>query len=123
MTELIPELDSIGFNISDLGRGSFTCTAIPAEWDDSAAIIPFIEQVIEAYQCHLLDAKKEKNTSLTLAISKRMASKPPVFNSDEEINAFIDRLFVTTLPELAPSGNKVFKILDYSEISKLLMKQ
>jgi DNA mismatch repair protein MutL len=122
LTELIPELDSIGFNISDLGRGSFTCTAIPAEWDDSAAVIPFIEQVIDAYQCHLLDAKKEKNTSLALAISKRMASKPPVFNSDEEINAFIDRLFATTLPELAPSGNKVFKILDYSEISKLLIK-
>ncbi len=122
LTELIPELDSIGFNISDLGRGLFTCTAIPAEWDDSAAIIPFIEQVIDAYQCHLLDAKKEKNTSLALAISKRIASRPPVFRSDEEMNTFIDSLFSTLHPELSPSGNKIFKILNYSEISKFLSK-
>jgi len=120
LTELIPELDSIGFNISHLGKGSFSCSATPAEWDESFAVLPFIESIIESYQCHLLDAKKEKNTSLALAISKRISSRPPVFHSEQEIHTFIESLFSCPIPDLAPSGGKVIYVLNYNEINKLL---
>jgi DNA mismatch repair protein MutL len=123
LTELIPELDSIGFNISHLGKGSFSCSATPAEWDESFAVLPFIESIIESYQCHLLDAKKEKNTSLALAISKRISSRPPVFQSEQEIHIFIESLFSCPIPDLAPSGGKVIYVLNYNEINKLLQSK
>ncbi len=122
LTELIPELDSIGFNISNLGKGSFSCSATPAEWDESFAVLPFIESVIDSYQCHLLDAKKEKNASLALAISKRLAAKAPVFRSVQEIRIFIESLFSCPIPDLSPSGGKVIHFLNYNDISKLLQK-
>jgi len=122
MLEIIPELDSIGFNISHLGKGAFTCSAVPAEWIENFSLLPFIESVIESYQSHLLDARKEKNASLALAISKKIAVKPPVFNNTEDISALVDKLFSCSMPEYAPSGNKILFVLDYSEISKLLQK-
>jgi DNA mismatch repair protein MutL len=122
MLEIIPELDSIGFNISHLGKGSFVCSAVPAEWIENFSLLPFIESVLESYQSHLLDARKEKNASLALAVSKKIAIKPPVFNHTEDISAFVDTLFSSAMPEYAPSGNKILFVLDYSEISKLLQK-
>jgi DNA mismatch repair protein MutL len=122
MLEIIPELDSIGFNISHLGKGSFSCSATPAEMDQNFSLLPFIESVIESYQCHLLDAKKEKNAAIALAVSKKMASKPPVFQCQEDMNNFIDLLFSNQMPDMSPSGNKIFFMLEYSEIAKMLQK-
>lgn len=122
MLEIIPELDSIGFNISDLGKGSFSCSAVPADWVDDFSLLPFIETVIESYQCHLLDAKKEKNAALALAISRKIATRPPVFHSPEEINTFVDALFSCNMPDIAPSGNKILSVIDYTEIAKILQK-
>ncbi len=122
LLEIIPELDGIGFNISDLGKGSFSCSATPAEWDEDFSLLPFIETMIESYQCHLLDAKKEKNAALALAISKKMSARPPSFHSQDEINVFIDALFSCLMPDMAPSGNKILYVLDFTEIAKLLQK-
>ncbi len=122
LTEIIPELDSIGFNISHLGKGAFSCSAIPAEWEQDTPLINFIESVIESYQCHLLDAKKEKNAAIALSISKKMSARTPVFNSKEEINSFVDLLFSCPMPDYSPTGNKAFLMLDYSQISKTLLK-
>jgi DNA mismatch repair protein MutL len=122
LIEIIPELDSIGFNISHLGKGSFSCSASPADWDDTISILPFIENVIESYQHHLLDAKQEKNKSLAMAISKKLAVKPPKLLTQEEMNAFIDLLFAQPMPNLSPSGNKTLWIIEYNEISKQLSK-
>jgi len=122
LLEIIPELDSIGFNISHLGKHSFSCSAVPAEWTDHFQFLSFIESIIESYQYHLLDAKKEKNAALATAMSKRISSTPPVFHTHEQINAFIDILFSTSMPDLSPSGNKILLQFDYSEISNLLLK-
>jgi len=122
LIEIIPELDSIGFNISDLGNNTFSCSATPVEWDDNNLIISFIEQIIESYQYHLLDAKKEKNTAIALAMSKKIAVKQLNFHSNEEMNIFIEQLFSTPMPEHSPSGNKTYWVLEYSELTKILSK-
>jgi DNA mismatch repair protein MutL len=122
LLELIPELDSIGFNISHLGKGSFSCSATPAEWDENFAILPFIENIIESYLYHLLDAKKEKNASLALAICKRIATRPPFFQTEPEIRVFVETLFASTIPDLAPSGGRIIYVLNYPDINKFLQK-
>lgn len=122
LLEIIPELDSIGFNVSHMGKQSFSCSAIPADWDTQTEIVPFLEHLIETYQFHLLDAKKEKNIALALSLSRKIASKPVQFLSQEDINIFIDRLFGTPMPELTPTGNKVFRVIDYHELQKSFLK-
>ena len=122
MLEIIPELDSIGFNISHLGKGAFSCSSTPPEMDENFSLVQFIEHVLESYQCHLLDAKKEKNAAIALAVSKRIATLPPSFHSSEEMNNFIDVLFSYPMPHISPSGNKIFFMLEYSEIAKMLQK-
>lgn len=123
LIELIPELDSVGFNISHLGKQSFSCSAVPAEWTDMQQLIPFIESVIESYQYHLLDAKKEKNAALAEAMSRRISAvQMPSMKSDAEIRAFVDMLFSSSMPERSPSGNKVFVQIDYSDLSNMFLK-
>lgn len=122
LLEIIPELDCLGFNISNLGNNTFSCSSTPAGWESPSEIVELIEQLIEMYQHHLNDGKNEKNLAIALSVSKKSSIKSRNFSSNEEMNAFIEQLFSTPMPEISPSGNKTYWILEYNELKKLLSK-
>lgn len=118
--EIIPELENIGFRISDLGGGTFSCTAVPADWQLDADIGHFMEEVLENYKHHALDARHTKNALLAKAISSKMCSRLHEFRNYTEVHEFLNRLFDTAMPDLSPSGKKIFTIVTAEQLSKII---
>lgn len=117
--EIKKELQRIGFDIEHLGQNTFVLTGRPADLKDQS-IKDSIEGIIENYKKNLLDINLNKKINLAKAMAENMAIKRGKLLQKEEQNILIGQLFACRIPELSPSGKKVFKILSVNEIENLL---
>lgn len=119
LQELHGELESLGFELADLGNGTFAVNSAPA-WLQDADSARLIEGLLE-------DFKKEKTNSVAenrLKLSRIMARTASVRAGKqlqpEELQLIIDELFACEMPEIAPDGSKILTILSAGELEKLI---
>ncbi len=116
LMDMLSELELIGFGISHLGGNTFSCTSTPSEFSDIQNIHQFIETLMELYQADMLDARKEKNKKVAYILAKRISTQIIDFQNNESINQFIEELFSTEMPDIAPDGNKTYWLLTNAEL-------
>ncbi len=119
LQELHDELESLGFELADLGNGTFAVNSAPS-WLQDADSARLIEGLLE-------DFKKEKTNSVAenrLKLSRIMARTASVRTGKqlqpEELQLIIDELFACEMPEIAPDGSKILTILSAGELEKLI---
>jgi DNA mismatch repair protein MutL len=103
LQELHDELESLGFELADLGNGTFAVNSAPS-WLQDADSARLIEGLLE-------DFKKEKTNSVAenrLKLSRIMARTASVRTGKqlqpEELQLIIDELFACEMPEIAPTA-------------------
>ena len=117
--KLMPELLRIGFDLSPLGSGSYSITAVPAELNGGNAK-EMIEDIIA-------DAHKEipsGNEKIWHIIALEMARKSAVCEgqilNNTEMEGIVNELFVCSNVNYTPDKKLILCILKQEEIEELL---
>lgn len=121
ITELSDDLDSLGFEISAMGSGTFVINAVPSNMP-TGEIIDFIDGLLEDFKKDRADSADDQRIKLARIIAGNMAVKTAQTLKVEEMQQLIDELFACQVPYIAPDGSKVLRIIQIQEIDKLIGK-
>ncbi len=119
MNELTNDLDYLGFEIADLGGGSFSVNAAPSDLPMDE-LQGFIEGLLEDFKKEKSNMGSERNIKLSMILARNMAVKAGKSLQPEEMQSIIDELFSCKVPQLAPDGSPVLKILNAADLEKIL---
>lgn len=112
LTDLLPDLDSIGYQVEPFGNNSFVIQGIPAD------ILPgnekhAIELLIEQFKHFSTDIKFSKREKLIRCMSRQQAIKAGQPLSQKEMLVLIEELFTSGSPNVTPTGSPTY--LEFKE--------
>jgi len=119
MSEMTEDLDTLGFEISAMGSGTYVINTVPANIP-SHEIMGFIEGLLEDYKKDRADSADDQRIKLARLVAGNLAVKTEKALKIEEMQQLIDELFACQVPDIAPDGSKILKIIQVNEIDKLL---
>lgn len=110
--ELLPDLQSIGYQVEPFGNNSFVIQGIPAD------ITPgnekhAIELLIEQFKHFSSDVKFSKREKLVRCMARQQAIKAGQSLSQKEMLVLIEELFACQTPNVTPTGSPTY--LEFKE--------
>jgi DNA mismatch repair protein MutL len=119
--ELAQEFRALGFVYSEFGKNTILVNGIPAEVPPSREKELF-EGLIEQYQQDRTNLVLDKKETIARAMAKRVAARLLSRMTDLEINALVDKLFATQVPNYTPSGQKTLVMMELNQVEALFQK-
>ena len=118
LEELTDELTSVGFDISNLGGGSFSVLAIPAgtEGLDPGALVGGL---LDDALGKATGAKAEIVQIIALSLAKKAALPIGQALSQAEMEDLIEKLFACETPNYTPDGKLILSIFSQEQIEKI----
>lgn len=107
LTEILPDLKQLGFDVEDFGGNSFIIRGIPAELAGQKNEKELLEQLVAQYRDNL-DPELDAHSRVAQALARGAATRRGQSLDVAEMRSLIDRLFACEQPRLAPNGRKVF---------------
>jgi DNA mismatch repair protein MutL len=117
LTELLSELQTLGFDITVLGGHSYGINAVPATLD-SGNEVQLIEAILEHYKHAVTAYKHNPQEQVIRTMAKRSAAAHIIQASTAA--EIIDELFACTQPEYTPDGEKIFNTLPQTTLDQYL---
>lgn len=117
LTELLPQINQLGFDIRGFGNETFVIHGVPANLKSGQDEQKVIEMLLEQYK---------RNTELKLGlqenIARSMARSAAIKRGQSltvtEMNELIDKLFGCLVPFKSPTGKNCFLSYDMDELEK-----
>ncbi|KAA5542471.1 DNA mismatch repair endonuclease MutL [Adhaeribacter rhizoryzae] len=119
--EMGEELKALGFVYNDFGKNTIVINAIPADVPPNREKELF-EGLIEQYQNNRDELALDKKEAMARAMAKRVAARLVNRITESEINALVDKLFATQVPNYTPSGQKTLVMMDLNQLQHLFGK-
>ena len=119
--ELTLEFRALGFVYSEFGKNTIMVNGIPAEVPPSREKELF-EGLIAQYQQDRGNLVLDKKETIARAMAKRVATRLVSRMTDLEINALVDKLFATQVPNYTPSGQKTLVMMELNQLEALFQK-
>lgn len=116
LRDLRNDLESLGWSIEWVGGHSFLVNALPPGIQESRAQ-EILENLLVSYTRQLMHAKKGRWENIAASLARELAVKRGTPLPDEEILYMLNQLFSGPDPEISPSGKRVFRLLDPSELA------
>ena len=113
---LLPELESIGFEISSLGGGSYSILAVPEMVETDAKEL--VEQIISNALEQSISTKEALVEILALKLSNYRGAISTLPVSPEGIEALIAKLFSCQESTYTPQGKLIMRVLSNNEIQQ-----
>ncbi|MBL0329673.1 MAG: DNA mismatch repair endonuclease MutL [Bacteroidetes bacterium] len=119
--ELQPEIQGMGFDISEFGKNTFVIHGVPA---DTSAYdsVKLLEGLLENYKQNLLELKSDKRENLARAMARNTAIKSGKALTQEEMQNIIDELFACQMPYSTPSGKPTITTFSSEDLDKRFKK-
>ncbi len=125
MESVMDIFQNLGFDISDLGGGSFSLLGVPNDLD-GADPIKLVHELLSEFEEELKDggaeAAKHKVKSLNhhaaLTMARHTAIAIGQVLSDNEMEVLLSDLFNCRMPAITPTGEPVLTIFHEEEIGK-----
>ena len=121
MKEILPDINALGFDISEFGDNNFVIHSFPADIEyvnETQIIDEFIEQYKQG--ASLANFSKRENVAKSLAYSASI--KQGKVLSAQEMQNLIDELFACKNPQSTPAGKKTFVKYTLEELDKAFEK-
>lgn len=115
---LMDDFEVLGFELSNLGGGSYSINSIPLELkgaDYEAVINDMLKSASETAR----DVKHNVRSAMALTLAKSSAIPYGQILSDKESDDLVSSLLGSELPEYTPDGKKILVIVKDEEIGKL----
>jgi len=107
MTDLIPYLTKLGFEIGAFGQNTFIIHGLPAGLPNGTNATALLEKTLDQYHENVeLQLGLEENIARSYAYSACV--KRGTHLTGEQMNLIIDKLFACKIPYVSPSGHKCF---------------
>jgi DNA mismatch repair protein MutL len=119
--ELTVELQALGFVFNHFGTNAIVINGIPAEVPPGREKELF-EGLIEQYHNNREALALDKKEIMARSMAKRVASRLVTRMSETEINALVDKLFASQVPNYTPSGQKTLVMMDLNQLQGLFLK-
>ena len=113
------DLESLGFEISDLGSYTYAFLGVPSEIENPD-VLKLIKSMLENIIETGLDVKSEIQEKLALSFARSVAINYGKPLSVEEITDIVNKLFACPTPNFTPDGKKIITVLDDDDIDKRL---
>ena len=119
MEQLLPRLSAIGFDLTDLGQGSYAVNGIPAGIEGIDYVHLLRSMVDEAVDNHPANAD-ELNSLLALSMARHAAIPRGQVLSNDEMENLVNGLFACSNVNYTPDGHAILGILPQQDIERLL---
>ena len=118
LESIMDDLSALGFDLSNLGGGSFAINGVPAGIEGlnpEQLVTNMVHTAIEK-GCKV---KEEVQSMLALSLAKAAAIVPGQVLTNDEMNGLIEGLFSVSTPNYTPDGKTVLSVIKEDEIEKL----
>jgi DNA mismatch repair protein MutL len=111
------DLTAIGFDISDLGGGSFAINGVPSGIEGLDPV-ELVKNMIHTATEKAIDVKEEVQSILSLTLAKASAIVYGQVLTDAEMVNLVDSLFACQSPSYTPDGKTILTTIKEEEIEK-----
>ncbi|HTA81407.1 MAG TPA: DNA mismatch repair endonuclease MutL [Bacteroidia bacterium] len=120
LSELMPDIRLLGFDLSDFGKQTFIVYGIPSGVE-SGSVQGLLEEILEHFkQGQSKELKKPRAEVLSKIYARRMAWKNCKLLKKEEREELLNRLFNCKSPATAPEGKRIFIEMEENQLMALL---
>lgn len=120
LQRFLPDLLTMGFDISDLGGGSFSVNGIPAVVDGYDPLSLVRNIVTDASEKGSSATADELHSVLALSMARNTAVDYGQVLSNDEMERLVNELFACANANYTPDGQPVLAILPQTDIERLL---
>ena len=118
LQQLLPELTTMGFELSDLGGGSFAVNAIPSGVEGDP--IALVQHIVSDAAEHEGTIRQSHGDTLALTLARNTAVSHGQVLSNEEMEVIVNQLFSCSDVNHTPDGRSILCILPQHDIEHLL---
>lgn len=117
MKEILPQLNKIGFEISEFGKNAFIVNAVPS-------IMPqyqtkeMLMRLIEYYKATAQNVEVDFQERVAASLARAAAISGSKVLSEQEMRDFIDQLFACAAPNYTPEGKKTVHIFKLDDLNR-----
>lgn len=120
MDLLLSDFASLGFDISNLGGGSFSIQGVPFDiegLDPCKLVQNMLSSAIEKGS----NVRSDMHFGMALTMARSAAIVVGQVLTVEEMNTLVGDLFACSMPNYTPDGKRIICIIDDSDISKMFV--
>ncbi|HVI45930.1 MAG TPA: DNA mismatch repair endonuclease MutL [Chitinophaga sp.] len=117
ITEMLPELQSLGYELEPFGNNTFVVRGTPADLqggNDQATI----EGLLEQFK-HFSELKLNRREQLIRSMARNNAIPAGKVLSSREMQNIIDELFACSMPNVAPGGKFTFISFKLTDLARM----
>ena len=119
LEKILPELNAMGFDMSDLGHHSYGLNAVPTGMD-GIDYVQLVKDMVSDTIGKGIGNLDEIHASLALSMARYAAIPQGQVLSNEEMETIVNELFACSNVNYTPNGKAVLCILPQREIEQLL---
>lgn len=118
LQEIMEDLSFLGFELTDLGGGSYAINGIPSGIEGLNPI-ELIQSMVHTAMEKGGKVKEEVQSILALTLAKAAAIVPGQVLTNEEMINLVDSLFAVATPNYTPEGKTVLSVIKEDDLEKL----
>lgn len=118
LQEIMEDLSFLGFELTDLGGGSYAINGVPSGIEGLNPI-ELIQNMVHTAMEKGGKVKEEVQSMLALTLAKAAAIVPGQVLTNEEMNSLVDGLFAVATPNYTPDGKTVLSVINEEDLEKL----
>lgn len=118
LKEIMDDLIAIGFELSDLGGGSYAINGIPSGVEGLNPV-ELVRNMVHTAMEKGKDVKEEIQTILALTLARASAIVYGQVLSSAEMSRLVDNLFACPMPNYTPDGQTILSTIKEEELERL----
>ena len=118
LQSIMDDLSYLGFELTDLGGGSYAINGVPAGIEGLQPI-ELVQNMVHTAIEKGCKVKEEIQSMLALSLAKAAAIVQGQVLSNEEMNHLVDELLTSTSPNYTPDGKPALVVIQEDELEKL----
>jgi DNA mismatch repair protein MutL len=118
LTELLPDLQQMGYTIEPFGKTAFVIQGTPADVGTGNEK-RVLEKILEQYKHFNSDLKLSKREMLLRTVAWQQAIKAGVSLMEREMRGLIEDLFACQQPNTTPSGRPTYMEFKKEQLEKM----
>jgi DNA mismatch repair protein MutL len=119
LEKVLPRLSAIGFDLTNLGQGSYAVNGIPTGIE-GMDYVQLLHNIVDEAIHHDADSSEELAKALALTMARHAAIPQGQVLSNEEMENLINELFACSNVNYTPDGRAILGILPQHDIEQLL---
>lgn len=116
MEDILPEIQSLGFQIRPFGKTTYIVDGIPADLGTGISETTILEQLLEDFKNNKDELKLSKRENLARSLAKNASIKAGQALDNQEMAELIDRLFATASPNISLHGKPIIVTITLQEL-------